>query len=71
MNCFLAADAMVVANNPQELSKAVENLLGDVDRASAMGVRARGMVRAQQGATERHVGIILDTLDSVPTMSRQ
>jgi 3-deoxy-D-manno-octulosonic-acid transferase len=71
MNCFVAADAMVVVQNPGELGKAVENLLADPARGKAMGLRARETVRAGQGATARHAKIILDTLDSVPTMSRR
>jgi 3-deoxy-D-manno-octulosonic-acid transferase len=71
MNCFLAADAMVVVQNPRELEKAVENLLSDPARGQAMGLRARDTVKAGQGATGRHAAIILDTLDSVLTMSRR
>ena len=33
MNHFLAADAMIVVQNPQELAKAIENLLSDPARA--------------------------------------
>ena len=71
MNCFLAADAMGVVQNPHELEQAIENLLSDPTRGRAMGLRARDTVKAGQGATARHAKIILDTLDSVLTMSRR
>lgn len=70
MNCFRQADAMVVVQNARELEGAIETLLTDSARAKAMGLRAREVVRNQQGATQRHAGIILDTLDSVLTMHR-
>jgi 3-deoxy-D-manno-octulosonic-acid transferase len=70
MNCFRQADAMMVVQTHRELVQAVENLLSDPARAAAMGRRARDVVKAQQGATQRHADLILDTLDSVLTMSR-
>jgi 3-deoxy-D-manno-octulosonic-acid transferase len=70
MNCFRQADAMMVVQAPQELGQCIEILLSDPARAAAIGRRARDVVKAQQGATQRHADLILDTLDSVPTMSR-
>jgi 3-deoxy-D-manno-octulosonic-acid transferase len=70
MNCFRQADAMIVVRTSQELGQAIENLLSDPARATAMAHRARDVVKAQQGATQRHADLILDTLDSVLTMSR-
>jgi 3-deoxy-D-manno-octulosonic-acid transferase len=71
MSCFQAADAMAVVQNPRELEKAIEGLLSDPARGQAIGNRAREVVKAGQGATQRHARIILDTLDSVLTMSRR
>jgi 3-deoxy-D-manno-octulosonic-acid transferase len=71
INCFLGADAMVVVQNQSELEKALGNLLADPAMGHRMGVRAREVVKSGQGATARHATIILDTLDSVPTMSRR
>jgi 3-deoxy-D-manno-octulosonic-acid transferase len=70
MNCFRQADAMMVVQTPQELGQCIENLLSDPGRATAMAHRAREVVKAQQGATQRHAELILDTLDFVLTMSR-
>jgi 3-deoxy-D-manno-octulosonic-acid transferase len=71
INCFLGADAMVVVQNQSELEKALGNLLAEPAMGHQMGVRAREVVKSGQGATARHATIILDTLDSVPTMSRR
>jgi 3-deoxy-D-manno-octulosonic-acid transferase len=69
MNCFLAADAMKVVQTARELARDVENLLANAVEAKELGRRAREVVKAQQGATQRHARLILDTLDSLPTMS--
>jgi 3-deoxy-D-manno-octulosonic-acid transferase len=69
MNCFVAAGAMEVVNTGEELERIVENLLGNSNVAAELGRRAREVVKSQQGATARHAKLILDTLDSVPTMS--
>jgi 3-deoxy-D-manno-octulosonic-acid transferase len=69
MNCFQAANAIAVIQNPRELTQTIETFLSDPARGRAMGNRARDVVKAGQGATRRHAAIILDTLDSVLTMS--
>jgi 3-deoxy-D-manno-octulosonic-acid transferase len=69
MNCFRGAEAMVEVATLGELQNAIEGLLMDRARANALGARAREVVRANQGATQRHARLILDTLDSVPRMS--
>ena len=69
MNCFLAADAMKVVQTPAELAGEVETLLSQSIQAAELGRRARDVVKSQQGATQRHTRLILETLDSVPTMS--
>jgi 3-deoxy-D-manno-octulosonic-acid transferase len=70
MNCFRQADAMMIVQTPEELGQSIEILLSDSGRATTIGRRARDVVKAQQGATQRHADLILDTLDSVLTMSR-
>ena len=69
MNCFRQADAMMVVQTPEELGQSVEILLSDRARTRPSAA-AREVVKAQQGATQRHADLILDTLDSVLTMSR-
>jgi 3-deoxy-D-manno-octulosonic-acid transferase len=68
MNCFGRAGAMKVVKNDAELESTIAALLSDSDAAKEMGMRAREVVKNQQGATDRHVRIILDTLESVLTM---
>jgi 3-deoxy-D-manno-octulosonic-acid transferase len=69
MNCFRETGAMIEVQTAGKLQNAIEGLLSDRARAKEMGEKAREVVRANQGATERHARLILDTLDSVPTMS--
>lgn len=53
------ADAVRVIAKPTELATAIDLLLRDPAKANEMGQRARGVVAAQQGATARHVELIL------------
>ncbi len=46
-----------------ELVVAIDSLLIDLSAAVAIGARAKEVVRQQQGATEKHVQIILDQLN--------
>jgi 3-deoxy-D-manno-octulosonic-acid transferase len=69
MSCFRVADAVIVIQNAQSLGDAIEKLLSDPASAKAMAARARQVVKQQQGATDRHARIILDTLDSVLTIA--
>ncbi len=71
MNCFRQADAMIVAQTPDELEAATEKLLNDPASAKELGLRAREVVKTQQGATQRHANLILDPLNSVLTMKRE
>jgi len=71
MDRFTAADAMAVVQNPQELGRAVEKMLADPAEARRLGERARDVVKAGQGATQRNAAIILDTLGAVSTMDRR
>jgi 3-deoxy-D-manno-octulosonic-acid transferase len=59
---FRQADAMVELASAAEVVPAVAKLLTDSAAATAMGARAREVVRAQQGATARHVEVILARL---------
>ena len=65
MNAFLAAKAMVQIRREGDLSEAIDRLLADPGAAGAMGRRAQDVVRQQQGATDRHVQVILDHLPRV------
>ncbi len=69
MNCFRSASAMIEIKSPDELAGAIGQFLLDRDRSRQLGSAAREVVKANQGATERHARLILDTLDSVSTMS--
>lgn len=71
MNCFQAAEAMIVVQNAEELEDAIAGLLSDKSRSREIANRSREVVKSQQGATDRHIKLILDTLDSVPTMGRR
>jgi len=71
MRQFVASDAMLVVQDAHALEESVARLLENPAQAAAIAARARQVVQGQQGATDRHVQIILDTLDSVPTMVRQ
>jgi 3-deoxy-D-manno-octulosonic-acid transferase len=68
INCFEQANAMKIVQNPQDLESTIATLLSDSPAAKEMGIRAREVVKNQQGATARHATIILDTLNSVLTM---
>lgn len=59
MNRFRAADAMREVTEPAELARETARLLDHAPAASAMGARAREVVRHSQGATARHVALIL------------
>jgi 3-deoxy-D-manno-octulosonic-acid transferase len=63
MNAFRGERAMVeVGGGPGELAGAIDALLRDPGEASAMARRARAVVRREQGATDRHVEVILHHL---------
>jgi 3-deoxy-D-manno-octulosonic-acid transferase len=62
MEKFLAASAMKVVNTASELGQQIEQLLLNPTRAQDLGRRARQVVLAEQGATERHAKAILELL---------
>jgi 3-deoxy-D-manno-octulosonic-acid transferase len=63
MNQFRAKDAMREISTPQELEAVVHTLLTEKAAAQAMGRRAQGVVRGAQGATARHVALILQQVE--------
>jgi 3-deoxy-D-manno-octulosonic-acid transferase len=63
MHQFLAANAMCVAEDGTELQTTIDTLLGEPSKAAEIGTRAREVVRQAQGATARHVEIILRQLE--------
>jgi 3-deoxy-D-manno-octulosonic-acid transferase len=66
MNAFRAAGAMREISTPRELGDAVASLLRDNAEAIKMGQLAQEVVRQNQGATERHVRVILEQLQATP-----
>jgi 3-deoxy-D-manno-octulosonic-acid transferase len=63
MNAFRAAKAIEEIQTPTQLASAVERLLTNKAEAAAMGRRAQAVVRTNQGATQRHVDLILEQLN--------
>jgi 3-deoxy-D-manno-octulosonic-acid transferase len=59
---FRMAAAMEAVNNAAELMARISALLRDPARAAELGRRARNVVLAEQGATDRHVQEILKLL---------
>ncbi len=62
MNAFRGADAMVEIQKPNQLLPSIERLLANAAESNAMGGRAQDVVRREQGATQRHVEVILEHL---------
>src|SRR5687767_2859346 len=62
MGRFRAAQAIRVVHDAADLERAVGEILASADRGAAMGARAREVVRREQGATARHVKVILEQL---------
>ncbi len=63
MHQFRAGDAMVVIEDPSSLTRAIAALLENASRRFEIGHRAREVVHRNQGATARHLEIILQQLD--------
>jgi 3-deoxy-D-manno-octulosonic-acid transferase len=57
-----AADALLEVVDGPTLSEAVRVMISTPAEAAAMGRRAQDVVREQQGATQRHVELILNVL---------
>ncbi len=64
MRKFLEADAMMEVKEEAELEQAISVLLSTPGEALAMGKRAQDVVRHEQGATLRHVRVILQILQT-------
>jgi 3-deoxy-D-manno-octulosonic-acid transferase len=62
MNALRRGEGIKEVANGEELGRAVEGLLGDVESGREMGKRAREVVESQKGATGRHVEVILEQL---------
>jgi 3-deoxy-D-manno-octulosonic-acid transferase len=65
MNRLRDADAVRIAADPADLRRHLSALLSDPGAAAAMGRRAQDVVRREQGATGRHVEVILEALAAV------
>ena len=63
MNQFRAAQAMREVAKAADLAAVVDELLRDAPGANKMGARARDVVLGAQGATSRHVELILGEFD--------
>jgi 3-deoxy-D-manno-octulosonic-acid transferase len=59
---FKAADAMVEVSSGADLVETIGGWLADPASAAEMGRRAQEVVRANQGATARHVELLLQHL---------
>jgi 3-deoxy-D-manno-octulosonic-acid transferase len=62
MSRFIDAKAMKIVSSEAELTKAIDGLLSDPVEAATMASRAQTEVRAEQGATARHVELIMKYL---------
>ena len=59
---FVAAGSMFVVRDGGELTGAMAKLLSDKNAAATLWQRARRVVMERQGATERHVRVVLDLI---------
>jgi 3-deoxy-D-manno-octulosonic-acid transferase len=64
MRAFKTAQAIVEVPDEATLAATLTALLKNPDEARKLGCRAQDVVRAQQGSTERHARIVLETLDT-------
>ncbi len=62
MSQFRAANAIVEVETDEELTETLSKLLSEPTDALAMGERAQDVVRSQQGATAKHVEVILQAM---------
>jgi 3-deoxy-D-manno-octulosonic-acid transferase len=62
MSHFRAGEAMREIDREDDLGAAVATLLASPDRAREMGERAQAIVKREQGATDRNVHVIVDSL---------
>ena len=69
MRRFQEKEAMLIVQNESELRDAMLKLLAAPQEATVIGQRAQDVVRAEQGATERHVAVIFKILEAVEKTS--
>jgi 3-deoxy-D-manno-octulosonic-acid transferase len=62
MSRFVEAKAMKAVSDGERLGEAIGEMLAKPTEATGMGQRAREVVRNEQGATERHVEVILGVM---------
>jgi len=62
MRALKAKDAVVEIPDASTLAENVKTLISTPDHAKAMGRRAQEVVKSEQGATQRHVRVILEEL---------
>jgi 3-deoxy-D-manno-octulosonic-acid transferase len=55
-----SASAVIEVTDGQSLQRSIHTLLSTPSEASAMGQRAQQVVKSQQGATQRHIQLILE-----------
>jgi 3-deoxy-D-manno-octulosonic-acid transferase len=64
------AEAIRVVDTEVALKEVISDLLSSPDAAAAMGGRAQEVVRREQGATQRHVAVIMELLNGVEKAAR-
>ena len=69
MRRFQESDAMLIVKDEAQLRAAMLDLLAFPKKANAMGRRAQAVVRQGQGATGRHMDVILEILETVEKSS--
>ena len=69
MRRFQQKDAMLIVHDETQLRAAMFDLLASPQKAMALGQRAQDVVRNGQGATERHLAVILEILENVEKTS--
>jgi 3-deoxy-D-manno-octulosonic-acid transferase len=66
MSKFLATGAMKVVDGPSALERQLTEWLAEPASAAEIGARARQVVLNEQGATDRHVQVIVQLLGILP-----
>ena len=69
MRRFQEKEAMLIVSDKSQLRAAMFDLLASPAKAMALGQRALEVVKSGQGATERHVAVILEILETVEKAS--
>jgi 3-deoxy-D-manno-octulosonic-acid transferase len=61
-----AVNGLIEVHDQQHLIDSIKCLLASRDEAIKMGRAAQAVVRSEQGATQRHVELILETMSQLP-----